>query len=86
MERLLMMLSWRTFYLQTIIPNLKYLRGDTFTEKHWYEVFSMLDMPRKSIAELTFGDFLTARQKIHENLKELKVKGRIHMYIVNVML
>lgn len=55
------------------MPNLKYIRGDAFTEKHWAEMFSLLRMPQKTVNSLTAGDLLAARTNIANNLKELKV-------------
>jgi hypothetical protein len=52
---------------------MKYLRGDSFAEKHWFELFQMLKMPTKTLAELKVDDFLSARHEITNHFKELKV-------------
>ena len=52
---------------------MKYIRGDSFTEKHWYELFSILKMPSKQLGELKVKDFLKVRSTIEERLKDIQV-------------
>ena len=58
---------------QGFLPNMKYIRGDSFTEKHWYELFSILKMPSKQLGELKVKDFLKVRHTIEERLKDIQV-------------
>lgn len=41
-----------------ILPLLKYLRGEDFTDKHWMEVFQLLGIIPKAVDSLTLSDFL----------------------------
>lgn len=51
--------------VQTLVPLLKYVRGEVLSEEHWHELFSMLHMPRGTTLEkLTFGDILQAGEAI----------------------
>ncbi len=59
---------------KVILPVLKYVRGDIFSDAHWSEMFSLLGMPHKPVDKLLFADFLTARDALaakEEDLKEL---------------
>ncbi|KAK9876588.1 hypothetical protein WA026_013968 [Henosepilachna vigintioctopunctata] len=56
-----------------LYPVLKYVRGDDFTEKHWMDVFNILEMTPKSIEALTLKDFLDVSQKIKDRTKELQI-------------
>ena len=51
---------------QEILSLLKYVRGDNFAEKHWTELFNILDMPAKKIEDLKFSDFLDKKLAIIE--------------------
>ncbi len=54
-----------------VLPVLKYVRGEIFSDHHWNEMFGILGMPRKSIEHLLFDDFLQARQKLVDHEQEL---------------
>ena len=54
-----------------VIPALKYVRGDIFSDKHWTELYGILSMPSKRIDHLVFGDFLKARDMIVSKEKDL---------------
>lgn len=43
---------------EEVVPALKYLRGEDYTDKHWLEVFSVLQITPKPIDMLTLEDFL----------------------------
>lgn len=53
---------------------LKYVRGEMFSEKHWLEMFSLLEMTNKSPEALTLGDFLTAKDNIVQSEQKLQVR------------
>lgn len=55
-----------------ITQNLKFIRGDIFSEKHWYELYSLLEMQSKPLGQLKVGDFLQVREAIGDKVKELK--------------
>jgi dynein heavy chain 2 len=38
--------------------SLKYVKGEDFTDKHWIDVYNILEMPLKSLDDLKFKDFL----------------------------
>jgi len=57
-----------------VLPILKFARGDAFSDRHWVEMLSLLDIPQKSVESLTVGDFLAVKEKIvasQEQLQEL---------------
>jgi len=56
--------------------NMKLVRGELFSEKHWAEMFNFLDMPNKPIEKLSFGDFLSVRDKIAANSTALQVSKK----------
>lgn len=58
---------------ENILPVLKYIRGEDFTEKHWMEIFSLLHMTAKPIDILTLHDFLEVSDRLSESGKELQV-------------
>ncbi|XP_042221258.1 cytoplasmic dynein 2 heavy chain 1-like isoform X2 [Homarus americanus] len=64
---------------KTIIPVLKYVRGEVFSEKHWIEMYSLLGIPTNlSVDKLTFGHFLKVRDALlqhNEALKEMNSKA-----------
>ena len=55
-----------------ILPVLKYVRGEIFSDQHWNEMFGVLSMPRKGIAELKFKDFLNVRNKLVNHSQDLQ--------------
>ena len=57
---------------QMIIPVLKYVRGDIFSDKHWVEMYSLLGMQSKKIDHLVFGDFLRVKDRVVAREKELQ--------------
>ncbi|CAG9791907.1 unnamed protein product [Diatraea saccharalis] len=68
-----------TLYLQQELEKytdlstmLKYLRGTDFTEKHWREVFSLLDMEYKKPDTLQVKDLLAVANNIKKQIKQLQ--------------
>ncbi|KAK5644080.1 hypothetical protein RI129_007925 [Pyrocoelia pectoralis] len=61
---------------QGILPVLKYIRGDDFTENHWVEVFTMLNIAPKPIDILFLRDFLDASDRLIENAQQLQTVSR----------
>lgn len=57
-----------------ILPLLKYVRGEMFSEKHWLEMFGILGIPSKSVELLTFADFLDVKERIAANANALQVR------------
>ena len=56
---------FRTCYIQSLLPLLKYVRGEVLSPDHWHELFRMLGMPRGTILEkLTFGDIIKVADAI----------------------
>ncbi|CAG9772440.1 unnamed protein product [Ceutorhynchus assimilis] len=55
-----------------IIPTLKYVKGEDFSEKHWNDVFSILKIEPKPIDQILLKDFLDAHENIKSNSKELQ--------------
>jgi dynein heavy chain 2 len=55
-----------------VLPVLKYVRGEIFSDQHWNEMYGMLGMPRKNLTELKFEDFLNVRQKLVATAQELQ--------------
>jgi dynein heavy chain 2 len=53
--------------------SLKYVKGEDFTDKHWIDVFNLLQMPLKSLDDLKFKDFLNVSDKLSSSVKELQV-------------
>lgn len=60
-------------FKQVILPALKYLRGDTFSDKHWTELLIILEIPNKKLEVLTFGDFLSVKENILLRFQEIQV-------------
>lgn len=58
---------------KAVIPVLKYVRGELFGEKHWLEMFSLLQMTNKGVETLTLQDFL----KVKENLINAEQKLQV---------
>lgn len=45
-----------------MVPVLKYVRGEAFSDKHWIEMYNLLGIPSSTtIDKLTFGNFLQVR-------------------------
>ncbi|PSN45380.1 Cytoplasmic dynein 2 heavy chain 1 [Blattella germanica] len=57
---------------KVILPQLKYVRGEMFSDKHWLEMFGILGIPSKSVEMLTFADFLNVKEKIASNATALQ--------------
>lgn len=55
-----------------ILPVLKYVRGDIFSDKHWTEMYGLLNMQPKKIDHLVFGDFLKVKDNLISREKELQ--------------
>lgn len=53
---------------KSVIPNLKYVRGETFSDKHWLEFYSIVEAPYKPIELITFRDILSLKSKIMVSL------------------
>ncbi|KAJ0179270.1 hypothetical protein K1T71_004982 [Dendrolimus kikuchii] len=53
-------------------PSLKYLRGSDFTERHWREVFNLLDIEYKKPDTLLVKDLLVTSLNIKKHVKELQ--------------
>jgi dynein heavy chain 2 len=53
--------------------SLKYVKGEDFTDKHWIDVYNILQMPLKSLDDLKFKDFLNVSDKLSSSVKELQV-------------
>ncbi|XP_061706791.1 cytoplasmic dynein 2 heavy chain 1 [Cydia pomonella] len=51
---------------------LKYLRGTDFTERHWHEVYSILEMEYKKPDSLQVKDLLSAAANIKRHIKLLQ--------------
>lgn len=58
---------------QTVLPIIKYIKGEDFTDKHWMEVFKLLEIIPKPIDILTLKDFLNVSDVIANNQNELQV-------------
>lgn len=59
--------------MQDFIPQIKFLRGDIFSNKHWTELCALLKLPLKPVEKLTFGDFLSAQDLVMTNLNAIQV-------------
>ncbi|XP_063840903.1 LOW QUALITY PROTEIN: cytoplasmic dynein 2 heavy chain 1-like [Scylla paramamosain] len=58
---------------QTMVPVLKYVRGEVFSEKHWIEMYNLLGIPSTTtIDKLTFGHFLKVREEMVKQADALK--------------
>ena len=57
---------------KNILPVLKYVRGEIFSDQHWNEMYGILNMPRKGISELKFQDFLNVKQRLVDHAEELQ--------------
>lgn len=59
--------------LQAAVPFLKYVRGDDFSDKHWFDTFNLLGMEAKPVDQLTVYDLLKESSNIETYSKELQV-------------
>ncbi|XP_076054654.1 dynein cytoplasmic heavy chain beethoven [Oratosquilla oratoria] len=58
---------------RAMLPVLKYVRGEVFSEKHWIEMFNLIGIPSTTtIDKLTFGHFLKVRDELVRQGDELK--------------
>ncbi|KAI5737300.1 hypothetical protein M8J76_012015 [Diaphorina citri] len=57
---------------KSVIPNLKYVRGETFSDKHWLEFYSIVEAPYKPIELITFRDILSLKSKIMDHIREIQ--------------
>ncbi|XP_022829187.1 cytoplasmic dynein 2 heavy chain 1 [Spodoptera litura] len=55
-----------------LAPLLKYLRGTDFTERHWHEVYSLLEMEYKKPDALQVRDLLGAAMNIKKHIKYIQ--------------
>ncbi|XP_068082912.1 cytoplasmic dynein 2 heavy chain 1 [Anabrus simplex] len=55
-----------------IVPCIKYLRGEMFSDKQWMELFGILNMPSKTVEHLVFEDFLAVKENIAANTAALQ--------------
>ncbi|KAK3862338.1 hypothetical protein Pcinc_031789 [Petrolisthes cinctipes] len=64
---------------RVMLPVLKYVRGEVFSEKHWIEMYSLLGIPTTTtVDKLTFGHFLKVRDELvqhSDTLKEMNAKA-----------
>ncbi|KAF5303585.1 hypothetical protein FQR65_LT08186 [Abscondita terminalis] len=58
---------------RAVMPVMKYVRGEDFTEKHWIEVFTLLGMVPKPIDILLLNDFLQVSQALLDNSEQLQI-------------
>ncbi|KAL1506398.1 hypothetical protein ABEB36_005769 [Hypothenemus hampei] len=59
-----------------ITPILKYVKGEDFSEKHWSDLFNILDMTPKQIDQILLKDFLDVHQNLLHKVKELQTLSR----------
>ena len=52
---------------------LKYLRGSYFTEKHWREIFSLIEIEYVNAEAIQVQHFLKAATNIKKQMKALQV-------------
>ena len=55
-----------------ILPVLKYVRGEIFSDQHWTEMYGILGMPKKTVDKLLFEDFLKVKDKLATKEDELQ--------------
>ncbi|KAK4887690.1 hypothetical protein RN001_003961 [Aquatica leii] len=58
---------------RAVVPVLKYVRGEDFTENHWMEVFSLLGVLPKPIDLVLLNDFLQKPEALLDNAEKLQV-------------
>ena len=63
---------------------LKYVKGEDFTDKHWMDVFSLLQMPLKPLDDLKFKNFLDVSDKLTSSVKELQVSTVCRVHVTRV--
>ncbi|XP_063237932.1 cytoplasmic dynein 2 heavy chain 1 [Bacillus rossius redtenbacheri] len=67
-----------------VLPLLKFVRGEIFSDKHWLEMFGLVGIPSKPIENLVFGDFLSCRENIltqANNLQDLNSRASSEIVI-----
>ncbi|KAJ3390612.1 Cytoplasmic dynein 2 heavy chain 1 [Lobulomyces angularis] len=58
---------------KSVLPSLKFVRGDTWTSEHWAELFHILSIPKGvSVSELNVGHFLAASAVLIKRVNEIK--------------
>ncbi|TRY75069.1 hypothetical protein TCAL_08574 [Tigriopus californicus] len=57
---------------KVILPVLKYVRGDSFSDQHWTEMYQILGMSKKPVDKLVFNDFLQVRDRLVDRENDLK--------------
>ncbi|KAE8745286.1 hypothetical protein FOCC_FOCC007971 [Frankliniella occidentalis] len=57
---------------KAVVPLLKLVRGDMFSDKHWIEMLGILSIPSKPVEGLVFGDFLSAKENIISQAQALQ--------------
>ncbi|XP_055895255.1 cytoplasmic dynein 2 heavy chain 1-like isoform X1 [Biomphalaria glabrata] len=58
---------------KTVLPVLKWVRGEPLSQDHWLEMFRLLQMPRGTTLEkLTFGHILAVSENIIRNAEAIK--------------
>ncbi|XP_050308266.1 cytoplasmic dynein 2 heavy chain 1-like [Anthonomus grandis grandis] len=55
-----------------IVPVLKYVKGEDFSEKHWNDLFHMLNQTPKATDQILLKDFLNAHEEIKSCAKQLQ--------------
>lgn len=60
-------------FLQAVVPLLKYVRGEDFSDKHWFDTFNLLGMEIKPVDQLTVSDLFKVSKNIEIHSKELQV-------------
>lgn len=56
-----------------MLPTLKLVKGEDFTDKHWMEVYNLLGINSKSLDSLHLKDFLMISDALQNKTKELQV-------------
>ncbi|XP_076274081.1 dynein cytoplasmic heavy chain beethoven isoform X2 [Rhynchophorus ferrugineus] len=57
---------------KVIVPVLKYVKGDDFSEKHWSDVFELLRLEPRPVEQLLVKDFLSAQENLQNHVQELQ--------------
>lgn len=58
---------------EEILPCLKYVKGENFTEKHWADVFNILEMSPLPLENLNLKHFLSKSENLAASSKDLQV-------------
>lgn len=59
---------------QGVVPLLKYVKGEDFSDKHWFDTFNLLGIEVKPLDQLTVYDLFKQSKNIELYSKELQVK------------